>query len=492
MSKKAKTPNVLPGHVEVLIIGAGPHGLAMASRLLLGDEAMPDVIAPQESYIRKPSVVRAHLKKKRKLQPHELAVVDSSGAWMKRWHNQFQALGIEFLRSNEMMHPDAFDHSTLSVWAKQHKRTDFFFLEKLPKDDVYCGPFTLPSNRMMLDFCKHLVRFGCLEDLLWPGHVESMCQCESGMKVTIKFACSTHELTARHVVLARGPTWRRQWPEFYHTLETAAMAEIRHAWDLFDDPDQLSGLKGNGVIVGGGLTSAHLCVQLAPRGQIQLLIRRELRTKQYDLELSWMGTGRRQHRREYEQTPLEQRASINKAVRDGGSITPELHSMMLKLQDKGLLKVYEYTEVVTASFDKGWTVVLTDDEVLSADYLICASGTSVDVSTDPLLADLQRTHPLEVLGGLPVLTENLQWGTAPVYVMGNIAALELGPDAVNMNGAVRGALRISGALASNAVAARERTSSSSTCASSTMDSLRGSFSSDSTSPLDSLDGRMSG
>lgn len=309
----------------------------------------------------------------------------------------------------------------------------------------------------MLDFCKHLVRFGHLEDVLWHGHAEAMCQDGSGMKVAIKKTDgSIHEVSAKHVVVARGPTWRRQWPEFYHGLETAAMKEIRHAWDLFDNPDQISGLRGTGVIVGGGLTSAHLCAQLAPRGHIHLLIRRDLRIKQYDLELKWMGTGRRQNRREYEGTPLEQRATINKAVRDGGSITPELFSTMARLQQQGLLQIHEFTEVVTASFDDCWSVVLTDDEVLSADYLICASGTSVDIFTDPLLADLQKTHPVEVCGGLPVLTESLQWGTAPVYVMGNIAALELGPDAVNMNGATRGALRISSALALASSTPRDR------------------------------------
>ena len=83
---------------------------------------MQDIIPPQEGYIRKPSDVRAHLRKKRKLQPHQLAVVDSSGGWMKKWQNQFQALGIDYLRSNEMMHPDAFDHSTLAVWSSANKR----------------------------------------------------------------------------------------------------------------------------------------------------------------------------------------------------------------------------------------------------------------------------------------------------------------------------------------------------------------------------------
>jgi len=355
-----------------------------------------------------------------------------------------------------MMHPDAFDHSTLPVWAHQTKRDDFLFLEDLPKDKDYHGPYAIPSNKMMIDFCRHLVRFGCLEDLLWHGHVESMCKCESGMKVTIAAADATRQIFAKKVVVARGPTWRRQWPGFYQTLETAALAEVRHAWDLFDNPDQMDTLTGRGVMIGGGLTSAHLCARLASRGEMHLLIRRELQVKQYDLEISWMGTGRRTHRQEYEKTSIEERAAINRAVRDGGSITPELHAVMSKLMDQGFLKISEMSEVVTASFDEnGWTIVLADDEVLSADYLICASGTSVDVTADPLFADLQKTHPVRIISGLPVLTESLQWGEAPVFVMGNMAALELGPDAVNMNGASRGALRISRALARKDVASDE-------------------------------------
>mmetsp|Transcript_68500 Transcript_68500/g.164508 ORF Transcript_68500/g.164508 Transcript_68500/m.164508 type:complete len:470 (+) Transcript_68500:59-1468(+) len=454
MVKKVKQIWPPPDAVDVLVVGAGPHGLAMASRLLLGPAAMQDVIAPEEAYERSPSEVRAHLKKVRKMEPHQLAVVDSSGAWMKRWQNQFEALGIEFLRSHEMMHPDAFDHSTLGVWADDNRRQDYLVLEKMQRSKQYHGPFRLPSNRMMLDFCRRLVKCGCLDDHLWHGQVESMCRCQEGMSVTIRSLAQNEEIrhvTAKRVVLARGPTWRRQWPEWYHNLEAAAMAEVRHAWDLFDSPEQVLALRGRGVIVGGGLTSAHLCSQLAPRGHVDLLVRRDLRIKQYDLELSWMGTGRWDHRREYEATPVEQRPAINKAVRDGGSITPELHKKMVKLQEDGALRVHEFTEVAAAIYDEdgGWTITLSDEdeEPLCADYLICASGTSVDILGDPLLAGLHAAHPLPLVAGLPVLTKSLQWGDVPVYLMGNVAAIELGPDAVNMNGASRGSLRIGRALA---------------------------------------------
>lgn len=445
-SKTRERPS-LPAAVDVLIIGAGPHGLAMASRLMLGQEAMVDVIPPIESYVRKPKDVRAHLNKLRRSPPTKFAVVDACGVWMQRWQNQFKALGIEYLRSHEMMHPDAFDHSTLSVWAQANHRNDFLYLEKLPKDQVYCGPFTLPSSRMMVDFCKDLLKLGRLKDHLWQASADAIRPCESGMTVTLQTADGPQSIFAKRVVIARGPTWRRQWPSFYNNLEEAAVAKIYHAWDLFDNPGMTETLKGKGVIIGGGLTAAHLCAQLAPRGHIDLLMRRDRRVKQYDLELFWMGHGRRSLRREYDRTPVAERAAINKAVRDGGSITAELNAVISGLEAKELVTVHEWTEVVTASLDCSWSVVLSSDQMIEADYLICATGALVDAATDPLLKCLQEACPLPMLSGLPVLTESLQWGSLPVHLMGNLAALELGPDAVNMTGAARGALRISRALA---------------------------------------------
>jgi cation diffusion facilitator CzcD-associated flavoprotein CzcO len=210
--------------------------------------------------------------------------------------------------------------------------------------------------------------------------------------------------------------------------------------------------SGHGVIVGGGLTSAHLCSQLAPKGNIDLLIRRDRRVKQYDLDLSWMKTspdGRRQLRQKFEQASLEERVATNKSVRDGGSITPELNATLSKLEADSLLKVHEFTEIVSAAWNGCWSLTLNTNEVITADYLICATGTSVDISADPLLGSLQTIHPLRVVGGLPVLSEQLQWGELPIHLMGNLAALELGPDAVNMSGALRGAYRIWPAVTRN-------------------------------------------
>merc|ERR1712151_969854 len=121
--------------------------------------------------------------------------------------------------------------------------------------------------------------------------------------------------------------------------------------------------------------------------------------------------------------------------------------MLSKLEAEGLVQVHEFTEIVSASWDRCWSLTLSTDEVITADYLICATGTHVDISADPLLANLQTIHPLRLVGDLPALSEHLQWGELPIHLMGNLAALELGPDAVNMSGALRGAYRIWPALA---------------------------------------------
>jgi len=89
-----------------------------------------------------------------------------------------------------------------------------------------------------------------------------------------------------------------------------------------------------------------------------------------------------------------------------------------------------------------WHVITSNGEEMRAQHLWCATGSAVDVHSDPLLQGLLEHHPIGDIGGLPCLTHDLQWGSLPVHFMGNIAALQLGPDAVNLAGALRGSMRI--------------------------------------------------
>ena len=54
-----------------------------------------------------------------------------------------------------------------------------------------------------------------------------------------------------------------------------------------------------------------------------------------------------------------------------------------------------------------------------------------------------KDFPINIIGGFPVLTENLQWTPdIPLFFSGTYAALEIGPLAMNLKGAMASADRI--------------------------------------------------
>ena len=116
--------------LDLLVIGAGPHALSLLARLV-DDE--PDLLTESQRtftmskarHAKPKEVVREHLKRRfdavQKLQ--KTLVVDSHGNWMAQWAADFKALGIEYLRSHQHMHPDPFDFQALQVWAEGQGRT---------------------------------------------------------------------------------------------------------------------------------------------------------------------------------------------------------------------------------------------------------------------------------------------------------------------------------------------------------------------------------
>ena len=78
-----------------------------------------------------------------------------------------------------------------------------------------------------------------------------------------------------------------------------------------------------------------------------------------------------------------------------------------------------------------WRLNLTDGSEIAADIVILATGTAVDVTTDPLFRDLLRHCPPPVLpvAGLPVLDQDLRWAPGVnVFCMGALAALRCSLD----------------------------------------------------------------
>jgi hypothetical protein len=77
------------------------------------------------------------------------------------------------------------------------------------------------------------------------------------------------------------------------------------------------------------------------------------------------------------------------------------------------------------------------------DYIVFATGIQSDIRTIPFLQTIQQQHPIEYVGGLPCLNDDLMWNdNVPLFVTGRLAGLRLGPGAPNLVGARVGAERI--------------------------------------------------
>jgi hypothetical protein len=139
-------------HYDVVIVGAGPAGLATLSALHepFSLDHLTDQQRNQVLMVRKP------LKKK-------VCVVDPSGGWMVGWKENFSKLDIEFLRSPALAHPDAFDENALLAFAVSQGREDELLASGCSDvsrlrglGEAYNGLWNLPSSKLFLDFCAHI------------------------------------------------------------------------------------------------------------------------------------------------------------------------------------------------------------------------------------------------------------------------------------------------------------------------------------------------
>lgn len=94
-----------------------------------------------------------------------------------------------------------------------------------------------------------------------------------------------------------------------------------------------------------------------------------------------------------------------------------------------------------------WEVCFDNDTDCKAEKIWLATGSRMDAETDPVLQKLLAAHPIGVHCGFLDVGPTLRWAEdIPLYIMGGLAALQLGPDAVNLAGGLRGAVRISAEL----------------------------------------------
>lgn len=140
-------------------------------------------------------------------------------------------------------------------------------------------------------------------------------------------------------------------------------------------------------------------------------------------------------------------------ARGGGSITPHYFKKLQAHMAQGALSIHTNTTIEDQAWDperKAWNIQ-TEPPILdlpcAIDYIYYATGSETDVDSLPFLLPLREKYPVNVVGGLPCLTNDLLWTKdVPLLVTGRLAGLRVGPDCETLQGARVGAERISWAV----------------------------------------------
>ena len=376
--------------VGVLVVGAGPQGLAAVLHLLERAPRLAD----------------------------DLLVADPAG-WMGRWNDRFARFDIAHLRSPGVHHPGCDPHE-LTDWCRRRGH---------PSD----LPYSIPTTTGFRAYCEHLVATAGLTEAVTPVGVQALA---AGAARSVARLDDGTTVSARHVVLAVDPA-RRQLPTWVPDTAGVAPERLAHAEEV-----DLRGLRLDGevvVVVGGGLTAGHLAVGAAARGAtVHLVARRALRESMFDTDPGWLGP--RNLRAYYAIDDPRERLRQCLAARDGGSIPPWMARRLRALAADGVLEIHAPTEVRTARpTGSGLALELTDGTELAADRVWLATGTRPDVHAHRLTAALAAGHPATVVDGWPVLERDLRWPGTNVHLLGRLAMLALGPAAGNLWGARMGA-----------------------------------------------------
>lgn len=184
------------------------------------------------------------------------------------------------------------------------------------------------------------------------------------------------------------------------------------------------------MVVGGGLSAAHICLSAARHGasKVVLLTRKALRIRPLDVGLEWFDRlTQRRHLCKFLQSTPAQRADMVRSSRGGGSITGDVYAQLLTLVENGRLSMLQNTTIgqLIEHEDGTCTPICTAAQPLGRyDLVVLATGSTTNPQQHPLMSLLMKAAPVDVIAGFPVVTPELRWRRdCPIYVMGTAAGM---------------------------------------------------------------------
>ena len=393
----------LPQYIDLVIIGAGVQALTLTT----------------------------HLLQKSSKHYNKFIVIDSDGVWMKQWHHQFAAQQIHHLRSPAVHHPDPNSYE-LRRFA-QNRRNELF------------PPYDRPGTKLFADFCHEVIRRWDLEDKVYRGKVRQILPIKHRSRSGFQLVLDDGKIIiARKVVLAIG-SGKIQLPEWAKSIDCDLPSDrLCHSVEV--DLQHLNLAGERILVIGGGLTSAHLAIGAINLGtKVTLMTRKPLQEKIFDTDPGWLGP--KCLKDFHAETDWHLRWQMIQKARNGGSITPEMMLQLRKASREGKVALNQNCQVSSASWqDNNWQVNCQDNSKHQFNRIWLATGTKLDAIDLPLLKDVLKVYPTEIVNGLPVLDDRLRLPKSNFFIMGALAALQIGPVARNIAGGIKACDRIVPAL----------------------------------------------
>ncbi|MGV2830832.1 FAD/NAD(P)-binding protein [Myxosarcina sp. GI1(2024)] len=389
----------LPNYIDSAIIGAGVQALTLTTHLL------------------------------QKSAKHycKFLVFDPSQTWMSQWQQQFAAQQILYLRSPAVHHPDPNPHQ-LRTFA-EHRYSELF------------PPYDRPGTKLFNDFCDEVIRRWKLADKVYPAKVVRILPIEHASRSRFQLVLDTGEtIIARRVVLATG-SGKVQLPNWVEkTTSDHPSDKLCHSQQVNLNQLKLTGERI--LIVGGGLTSGHLARGAINLGAtLTLMARKQLQSRIFDADPGWLGP---KYLKDFHaETDWSKRYKQIQQARNGGSMTPDMTLQLRKASHEGKVKIDECCQVRDAQWQENlWQVNCHDGSRHQFNRIWLATGTRFNVTEHPLLQDVLETYPTEIVNGLPILDEHLRLPQSNFFIMGGLAALQIGPVARNIGGGKMACQRI--------------------------------------------------